>query len=299
MNLTQLETFLTLSRTMSFRKAGELLNLTQPAVSAQIKNLEDEFKIILVDRNHPVALTEGGKLFAEYAEGMLKTVKELRDKLSDLEQHPQGHIEIGTTTSIAMQILPRVLSYFQNSYPLIKSRIHSMTSSQIISSVENGSVDIGIGYLFEKPNQIEASTLYYDQFMLIASPEHPISTSEPLHIEDLRNIPLIMLAPETAGRRFVDHVFKAYNISPLIVMELSSSEEVKRMVELNLGAAIVSKLSISEELRRKSLQIIPIQELNVVHPVGIMYRSGRYISVAMRQFLDDLKGMSETDFYAT
>jgi DNA-binding transcriptional LysR family regulator len=296
MNITQLETFLTLSRTMSFRKTGEILRLTQPAVSAQIKNLEDEFHIVLIDRNHPLTLTEGGKLFAAYAEHILNTVQELRLKLSDLEMEPQGHIQIGTTTSIAMQILPKILSYFQNQYPKIKTTIHSMTSSQIISSVESGSIDLGIGYLFEKSNQIEATTLYYDHFVLVAAPTHPLCQPDSLQMDTLHTVPFIMLAPETAGRRFVDQLFKSYNISPPIVMELSSSEEVKRMVELNMGAAIVSKLSISEELRRQSLRIIPVEQLNVVHPVGVMVRSGKYLNVAMRQFLSDLKEMPEMEF---
>ena len=295
MNMTQLETFITLSRTMSFRKTGEQLKLTQPAVSAQIKNLEDELNTILVDRNHPVALTEGGRLFAGYAERILETVKELHRKLEDLEKEPQGQIHIGTTTSIAVQTLPRVLSYFQTRYPKIKLTIHSMTSSQIVSSLENGTIDLGIGYLFEPTHQIEASALYHDHFVLVAAPSHPLCHATELSIEMLREVPMIMLAPETAGRRFADQLFKSFRISPPIVMELSSSEEVKRMVELNLGAAIVSKRSIHAELGRKSLQIIPVPELNVIHPVGVMIRNGRYINVAMRQFLNDLKNMTAVE----
>ena len=86
-----------------------------------------------------------------------------------------------------------------------------------------------------------------------------------------------MLSPETAGRRFLDQIFSKLGITPQIVMELSSSEEVKRMVELNLGAAIVSKLSIAEELRRGSLQMIQVPELEISHPVGVIYKSGRYL----------------------
>jgi DNA-binding transcriptional LysR family regulator len=139
MNISQLETLLTISRTMSFRKAGEMLNLTQPAVSAQIKSLEEEFKTVLVHRNQPVSLTDNGQLFLEHAEQILTIVSELKQRLSDMDETPQGHIHLGTTTSIAMQILPRVLSYFQNQFPLIKTTIHSMPSSQIMTSVENGS----------------------------------------------------------------------------------------------------------------------------------------------------------------
>jgi DNA-binding transcriptional LysR family regulator len=296
MNINQLETLLTISKTMSFRKAGEILNLTQPAVSAQIKSLEDEFGTILIDRNQPVTLTDSGRLFLEHAERILRTVDDLKQRLDDLYHTPQGHIHIGTTTSIAMQILPRVLSYFQDQFPLIKTTIHSMTSSQIMNSVENGQVDIGIAYLFEKNPALETSVLYFDTFELIVSSHHPLSRFSHLSMEKLRNIPFIMLSPETAGRRFVDQLFKSLDVTPQIIMELSSSEEVKRMVELNLGVAIISKLSVFNELRRGTLKMIKVSELDITHPVGVVYKSGRYLNSAMQQFLMDLKGMPETQF---
>jgi DNA-binding transcriptional LysR family regulator len=296
MNMSQLETLLTISKTMSFRKAGEWLNLTQPAVSAQVKSLEEEFKVVLVDRSHPVTLTDRGKVFLEHAERILSIVEELKQKLADLDQTPQGHIVLGTTTSIAIQILPRVLSYFQNQFPLIRTSIQSMPSSQVMASVENGSVDIGIGFLSDKSPQVETSALYYDTFELVVSPLHPLASAERVTIGMLRDVPLISLSPDTLGRRFVDRIFREHNIHPNIVLELSSSEEVKRMAELNIGAAVVSKLSIASELRRGTLKMIPVRELEAIHPVGVITKSGRYLNSAMRQFLNDLKGMPEDHF---
>ncbi|WP_168122965.1 LysR family transcriptional regulator [Paenibacillus sp. HB172176] len=299
MNISQLETLLTISKTMSFRKAGELLNLTQPAVSAQIKSLEDEFKTILIDRNQPVTLTDHGKVFLEHAERMLAIVDELRLKLDDLNQTPQGHILLGTTSSIAIQILPRVLSYFQNQYPFIKITIHTMPSSQVMTSVEQGTVDVGITYITEKNPSISSSVLYYDSFHLVVSPDHPMSNLRHTTVDKLKNLPMIMLAPDTLGRRFVDGLFKQYNIQPNIVMELSSSEEVKRMVEIDLGAAIISRLSIATELKLGSLKMIKVNELETSHPVGVVYKSGRYLNTAMRQFLSDLRGMPEHQFISS
>lgn len=299
LNISQLETLLTISKTLSFRKAGELLNLTQPAVSAQIKSLEDEFGAVLVDRNHPVALTDRGKVFLEHAEQILAIVEQLKQKLSDLNHIPQGHIVLGTTTSIAIQILPRVLSYFQNQFPLIKTSILSMSSTQVLSSVENGTVDVGIGYLSDRSPQVETNVLYYDTFEFVVSPRHPLATVPRATIGMLKDIPLILLSPDTLGRRFVDRIFRENAIQPNIVMELGSSEEVKRMVELNLGAAIVSKLSIASELRRGTLKMIPVDELETSHPVGVMTKSGRYVNSAMRQFLNDLKGMPEDQFISS
>ncbi len=82
-------------------------------------------------------------------------------------------------------------------------------------------------------------------------------------------------------------------------MELSSSEEVKRMVEINLGAAVVSKLSIANEVRLGTLKMIKVNELDMSHPVGVVYKSGRYIKSAMHQFLSDLKGMPEHQFISS
>ena len=299
MNISQLETLLTISRTMSFRKAGEVLNLTQPAVSAQIKSLEDEFKTILVNRSQPVTLTDRGQVFLNHAMRILSIVEELKQKLSDLNQIPQGHILLGTTSSIAIQILPRVLAYFQNQFPLIKTTIHSMPSSQVMTSVENGSVDLGITYLTERNPNVQTSALYYDTFELVVSPSHPLAGLKHASIDKLKEIPLIMLSPDTLGRRFIDRIFANNGIMPNIVMELSSSEEVKRMVEINLGAAIVSKLSIANELRLGTLRMIKINELEVSHPVGVVYKSGRYLNSAMQQFLSDLKGMPQDHFISS
>ncbi|GIO95000.1 LysR family transcriptional regulator [Paenibacillus lautus] len=299
MNISQLETLITISKTMSFRKAGELLNLTQPAVSAQIKSLEEEFKTVLVDRSQPVTLTDRGQVFVDHAEQILGIVDELKQRLSDLDQTPQGHIQLGTTTSIAIQILPRVLSYFQDQFPHIKTTIQSMASSQIYNSVENGLIDIGIGYLIERNPSLSTSILYYDTFELVVSPQHPLAKLSTASMDVLGGTPLILLTRDTVGRRFADDVMKKHGIEPQVVMELSSSEEIKRMVEINLGAAIISKQSVATELRNGTLQIVPLSELEVSHPVGVIYKSGRYVSSAMRQFLSDLKGMPETQFISS
>ncbi len=296
MNLNQLETLIAISKTMSFRKAGEMLNLTQPAVSAQIKSLEEEFGTVLVDRSQPVTLTDSGRLFLEHAEQILQIVQELKQKLSDLNEIPQGHIHLGTTSSIAIQILPRILTYFQNQYPLIKITIHSMPSSLIMESVENGLIDIGIAYLFESNPNLESAVLYYDSFELVVSPEHPLGEYTQVEIERLRDIPFVMLTADTAARRFIDQVFSRFNLQPNIVMEVSSSEEVKRMVELNLGASIISSLSAAKEIKQGTLRTVRVQELEIRHPVGVVYKAGRYINTAMQQLLKDLKGMPETEF---
>ncbi|QCT04135.1 transcriptional regulator, LysR family [Paenibacillus algicola] len=299
MNISQLETLITISKTMSFRKAGELLNLTQPAVSAQIKSLEEEFKTVLVDRSQPVTLTDRGQVFVEHADQILRIVDEMKQRLSDLDQTPQGHIRLGTTTSIAIQILPRVLSYFQDQFPHIKTTIQSMASSQIYHGVENNLIDVGIGYLIERNPNVSSSILFYDSFELVVSPDHPLAKQSKAGIEVLGQTPLILLTQDTVGRRFADEVMRKHAIEPQVIMELSSSEEIKRMVEINMGAGILSKQSVSKELRNGSLRIIPLIELEVSHPVGVIYKSGRYVSSAMRQFLSDLKGMPETQFIST
>lgn len=174
-----------------------------------------------------------------------------------------------------------------------------MASSQIYHSVENGLIDIGIGYLIERNPNLSTSILYYDTFELVVSPQHPLASMPKVNINSLGGIPLILLTRDTVGRRFADDVMRAHGIEPQVVMELSSSEEIKRMVEINLGAAIISKQSVAPELRNGTLQIVPLPELEVSHPVGVIYKNSRYVSSAMRQFISDLKGMPETQFISS
>lgn len=296
MNTSQLETFLIISKTLSFRKAGEILNLTQPAVSAQIKSLEEELGTVLIDRSQPISLTDRGFIFLEHAEKILGIIDDMKNRFSDLSMTPQGHIVLGTTTSIAIQILPRVLSYFQNQYPLIKTTIISMPSTQVLTAVENGSVDIGINYLYERSPNIKSSILYYDTYELVVAPNHPLAKKRHIDVSELIDVPMIMLSSDTIGRKLVDNMFRKFSIKPNIVMELSSSEEIKRMAELNLGAAFVSKLSVANEIRLGSLKIITVDDVDLSQPVGVAYRSGRYINSAMQQFISDLKGMPESHF---
>lgn len=296
MNTSQLETFVIISKALSFRKAGELLNLTQPAVSAQMKSLEEELGAILIDRNQPISLTDRGQIFLEYAERMLADVDEMKRRINDMSLTPQGHFVLGTTTSIAIQMLPRVLSYFQNQYPSVKTTIVSMTSTQVLSAVENGTVDIGINYLVEKYPNIESSVLYYDAYELVVAPNHPLAAYRHADLEQLTDVPLIMLNRDTIGRSVVDELFRARGFVPNIAMELNSSEEIKRMVELNIGAAFVSKLSVTDEVRRGSLKLVSVQGIDFSLPVGVAVRSGRYINTAMQQFMNDLKGMPEASF---
>jgi len=130
----------------------------------------------------------------------------------------------------------------------------------------------------------------------MVSSSHPLSSRKHTTIETLQYLPFIMLTQDTAGRRFVEQLFKKFNIQPHIVMELNSSEEVKRMVELNLGVGIISKQSAARELKNGTLKIVQVPELEISHPVGVVYKSGRYLSSAMKQFLSDLKGMPEDQF---
>lgn len=168
-----------------------------------------------------------------------------------------------------------------------------------MESVESGDIDIGIAYLFEHNPNLESSVLYYDSFGLVVSPEHPLAACSETSLESLKDIPFVMLTQDTAARRFIDQVFTKLNIKPNIIMEVSSSEEVKRMVELNLGASIISKLSAAKEIKQGTLRMVHVRELEIDHPVGVVYKTGRYMSTAMQQLLKDLTGRSETEFLGT
>ena len=295
MNINQLETLITLSETMSFRKAGELLNLTQPAVSAQIKSLEEQLNLLLVNRTQPVTLTNRGQIAADYAKRIVTLVREMKHKLTDCDDTVQGHLVIGTTPSISVQILPSILACFQRQFPFIKTSIRSMLSSQIYYQLERGMIDIGIGYIHDHRHDIITSVLYETSFELIVSPACRLSELKLTSaIDILYHMPLILLPIGTMSRTIIQQLCQKYTITPNVVMELSNSEEVKKMVELNLGAGIIAKPGNVDAKRCSgSLQTIPLYEPKFSYPVGVMHHSTRYVHTTMQHFLQYVQKMKE------
>ncbi|MBA4492881.1 LysR family transcriptional regulator [Paenactinomyces guangxiensis] len=289
MNEQQLISFIEVARKQHFRLAAKSLRLTQPAVSAQIRTLEEELGTTLFYRTQ-VKLTPSGALFLPYAQQILDLIRDSREAVSEHEQKPFGPLTIGTTSCLSMAILPRLAKYFQTRHPDLPLRLLTLPTEQVIQQLNEGKIDAGIAYQTGQiPGHIETRTLFYDSFTLITAPSHPLAKSSYLSPGQIEQLPMISFAPTTTERGILDELLHQYRVHPQIVIELSSVEEIKQLVAEGYGVALVPTVSVDSG--NQQLQRVRITPFDHSFPVLLYYPAKRYQSRSIRQLIDDISGV--------
>jgi DNA-binding transcriptional LysR family regulator len=287
MTLVQLESFVMVARERNFRRAAEILHLSQPAVSAHIRNLEIELHQPLFDRaTRHVLLTHAGELLLQYAEQILTLTSEAGQVVSDLHTEPRGRITLGTTIAMVVELFPAVLLEMQRRYPAISVKIHTYTTEGIINSLLAGEIDLGLAYTTHMVPGLLTEPFFDDHFIPVCSPNHPFALKERVQPEEINGQPMIFLTKETALRPPLDRRMVELGLRPEPIMELPTSEAVKKMVEIDLGIAVVSRLAVTNELASGRLIAIPLPELQLVERMVFLYREGKYLSQAIRKLIE-------------
>jgi DNA-binding transcriptional LysR family regulator len=235
----RLQVFYTVAKLLSFTKAAETLHMTQPAVTFQIRQLEEYFNTRLFDRTHNrVTLTEAGRKSYEYAEEIFELYAEMENSIKELTGDVSGALTLGASTTIAEYMLPSLLSGFTKKYPEIKLRLKVSNTEGIVSMIENSMIDLGIveGPVTNKNLLVEVCRV--DNLVVIISPEHELGNQESISMDELMHYPFIC-REEGSGTRDVifDYVTKMgldkNNLN--VCLELGSPESIKGAVEAGMG----------------------------------------------------------------
>lgn len=287
MNLDQLEAFVHVALTGSFSKAGEILFLSQPSVSARIKVLEDELQVNLFKRvGAKIYLTEEGRTFLPFAQEVLKNIEEGKTTLRKLNQPSEGEVVIATYFSGANYVLPEIVKAFQELHPNIKLVIYSDHSDQVLDMVLNQVVSFGIVRSIFHP-QIDSTILEQDEVCLVFHPEHPFNQKEQLLAQDLAETSLVLFKRETFDWELIHNAFKRKQIKPQIVVEVDSIEGAKQMVKKRIGAAFLPFSAVKEELQTGDLNTLHVIDMpRIFRNVELIYRKGDTFDAATKLFFN-------------
>jgi DNA-binding transcriptional LysR family regulator len=271
----RLQVFYTVAKQLSFTKAAEQLFMTQPAVTFQVKQLEEHFNTRLFERSHGrIALTPAGRLVEEYAERILAMSEEMDTRVADLTGTVAGPLLLGASTTIAEFILPQILGEFKALHPEVQAHMTVANSETIVNRVADHTIDVGLiespSYLPSLQNEICCD----DELVVICAPGHALAARKTVTAQDIAAIPMVRREPGSGTREFTDNYFRECGVPPEdlnLVMELGSPEAMKGVVETGIAVAIVSRATIAKELRLGSVVAIPLaprlmRTLSVVHP---------------------------------
>lgn len=258
----RLQVFHTVARVMSFTKAAEILHMTQPAVTFQIKQLEDAFNTRLFDRTHnKITLTEAGRVVYDYAEQILESYAKMANDVKDLTSDITGALVIGASTTIAEYLLPRLLGVFKKQFPDVTLRLQVGNTDAIVSMVENNLLDLGIVEAPVYNKNLEVITCRLDELVVIVPPDHPLAAFDTIRPEQLTQYPFILREEGSGSRAVIDEYMRNAGMNFIdfdIVMELGSPESVKMAVESEVGVAITSRTTLSKEIKLGTLKAIPL-----------------------------------------
>ncbi len=286
MDFDQLEIFLEVARLSSFSRAAEKRFRTQPAISSQIRALEEEVGARLLDRSGGrVSVTAAGKLFFKYAEETIERRKTILTEIAETERVPRGEIVVGANEGTCLHILPEVFAQFKRDYPNVSVSIKRSDYARILDSILENAVDFGFVSLPVNDNRLEAQMIHRDYLVAITAPKHPLASKKAVTAAEIAAYPLVL--PKLGHTRdALDALFYDHHMKPNVAMELDSSELLKRFVAAGVGVGFIARSNIGEDIRAKALVAITLADVQIRRDLALVSRKDKSLSRAARAFMD-------------
>ena len=293
--LQQLRILKAIASEKSFTRAADILFVSQPSLSKQIKALENRLNISLINReNNSVSLTEAGKLFLDYAERILALCEESCRALNDLKTGDRGNLTVGASQTIGTYLMPRVLALFAQNYPQMNIKVQVDSTRIIAKNVMDKEIDIAVvgGNVPEElQKNLEIEDFVNDELILIIPKSHPFALRKKINKEDLYHFNFITLNSNSTIRKLIDNILIQNNIRTKqfhIIMQLNSIEAIKTAVSLGLGAAFISSSAIEKEIELETIEIVTIENIKITRTLSIITNPDCYRSKAVDFFYNEL-----------
>lgn len=278
MEYFRLTVFRAVAAQENFRKASEVLHLSQPAVSQHVHALEEELGAQLFDRTGPrVSLTTAGKRLLKYAERSARVLEEARSALASLDHAVHGELRLGASTTVAQYLLPRILGAFLKDNPKVTLSVVSGNTEEIVSLLLKSSITVG---MIEGPPMTKAvhtERFFEDRLVLIVPRSHEWSGLRAVSLASLVEAPLLLREQGSGSRRIVEQAIRKAGVALdqlSIAMELDSSEAIISGVEAGLGLGFVSEWAARKALRLGEVSRVRVEGLDIRRNLTLARRSG-------------------------
>lgn len=285
----RLRVFHAVARHLSFTRAAEELYLTQPAVTFQIRQLEEHFNTRLFDRHrNRISLTEAGLVVFEYADRILELYRETEKTIHEMTGVTQGIIKLGASTTIGEYLLAKVLTGYHEKYPDVQIRMTVHNTRMVVRKLEDATIDLGMveGPVHNKNILVEPCI--EDELVVIVAPHSPLSKLAEIPLQRLEKNPFISREEGSGTRAVLEELLGKAGL-PYdrlnMVLELGSTEAVKSAVESGAGFGIVSSVSLRKELLLKTLEVRRIRGVPLLRELNFVCQKQKFRSKAVEVFL--------------
>ena len=287
MEIRQLKAFLAISEAKTFTAGARRVNVTQAAISMQIRQLEDEVGLPLFTRTpRRVIMTEAGEYLLDRARKILREHDTALAEIAELGGVEHGRLRIGSASAeFATQQLPGILQGLRKKFPNSEIAVSAGTSLTLVEKIMHGEIDIAFVSLPVENSSITTDLLFSDEIVAIAHPSHQMANEKYISAAALAGEKLILGERGGNTRRMIDDFFNAANVRPHVVMELSRQEAVNQMVEANLGVGTAGQKTIADQILEGRLVSCLIEGAEINWELGLARLRGGYFSPIAKEFV--------------
>ena len=296
LNFNQLRVFYHAAKNLNFTAAAGELFITQPAVTFQVKNFEEYCNLKLFKkRGRKIYLTDEGRVLYEYADKIFKYEKEIENVIDEMREFKRGILSLGTTKTYARYFMPLMITTFHQNYPNIKIQLNEGSSLDMIHSLLDFRNEVAVIAKATDHPDVNFSPFSKEEMVVIVAPGHHFLRKQAVAFKDLANEPFIMKEKGSGTRKLVEQLFSNENCTPDILMETSSTEFIKQLVERGEGISFLVRESVAAENKEKKLAQVALKGRRFFLDVSIAYLKGQVLSPPARAFVDTLTRLRTED----
>lgn len=292
MELRQLRYLLAVAEKGHMGRAADAVHISQPGLSQQLRKLEDELGVTLLERHAKgVRLSIAGIALLPFFRNALRQVQDAKAALADLNQRIQGSITVGSLQAINVGLLPLAIARLITAHPALHVQAQELPALDIEIGVQNGELDLGIGFLPVHPNSegFETEPLFDEHLVLVVSSGHPLAAETRLPVAELRDLPLALLPERFQIRRILNNVAAAQALPLWVTVELDTVHSLLAVVSASELGTVLPAMAVTKA--SEDIRSIPLVDPTPSCSVGLIWRRGSFHNSASRALANELRSL--------
>lgn len=293
MELRQLQYLIAIVQEANFTRASEKVFVSQSALSQQIQALEQEVGTVLLDRSRRgVRPTAAGEILYRHAQRIFLELEQAETAIHELEGLQRGELHIGVVQTVNDYLMPLLASAFADQHPQIKLMVDELPTEVIEKGLEQGELQVGLGFLPSSSQSIDAQPLLEEQLVLIVRNDHPLAQQTYSTVAALDELPMVMLSHTFCTRRLWEESARLTPAQPRVVMEMNTVSSIIAVVENSSLATVLPRLTFAQKMS-DHLVAIDLIEPTPSRQVGLMWHRENYLCSASRVFMEMARAATE------
>ncbi len=293
MHVKSLKVFCDVVGRRSFSRAADENGISQSGASQMVHHLEEHLGVKLIDRSkRPFVLTPEGEAFYEGCRKLVQRYYALEEEVRTLHEEVSGRVMVASIYSVGLSHMNKIVQDFMTQYPRANVRLQYQHPHRVYELVENDQVDLGLVSYPKSSRAVKAIPWREEPMVLVCAPQHRLAKQTSVRMSDLHGLAMVGFDANLEIRHEIDRALTTARVETNVVMEFDNTETIKRAIEIDAGVSLLPRPTVEREIAAGTLVALPLSEIELVRPVGIVVRRGKELGKTARRFMQLLQSVT-------